>query len=250
MGLAEAILTEFDSPVTAGDVSLVLGANLGVAHYPDHAPTAELLLQRADAATYRARQEGSGIEVYAAETDPYAPRRLALAADLSDALERDEVDVYVQPKVSLERRPRRRRRGARALDAPEARPAVARPVHPGGRAHRRHPPAHQLRRAGRPGPVPDVARRRPRPRHLREPVRPQPLRHPPRRGHRRGHRGGRRAGLGAHARAHRVDRHGREPSLDGGAPRPAGSSACGSRSTTSAPATRRWRTCAASRSPS
>jgi diguanylate cyclase (GGDEF)-like protein len=101
MGLAESILTEFDSPVTAGDVSLVLGANLGVALYPDHAPTAELLLQRADAATYRARQEGSGIEVYAAETDPYAPRRLALAADLSDALERDEVDVYVQPKVSL-----------------------------------------------------------------------------------------------------------------------------------------------------
>jgi diguanylate cyclase (GGDEF)-like protein len=101
MGLAEAILTEFDSPVTAGDVSLVLGADLGVAHYPDHAPTAELLLQRADAATYRARQEGSGIEVYAAETDPYAPRRLALAADLSEALERDEVDVYVQPKVRL-----------------------------------------------------------------------------------------------------------------------------------------------------
>ena len=82
-------------------MSLVLGADLGVAHYPDHAPTAELLLQRADAATYRARQEGSGIEVYASETDPYAPRRLALAADLSEALERDEVDVYVQPKVSL-----------------------------------------------------------------------------------------------------------------------------------------------------
>ena len=101
MGLAETVLAEFDSPVTAGDVSLVLGADLGVAHYPDHAPTAELLLQRADAATYRARQEGSGIEVYASETDPYAPRRLALAADLSEALERGEVDVYVQPKVSL-----------------------------------------------------------------------------------------------------------------------------------------------------
>ena len=48
-----------------------------------------------------ARLEGSGIEVYAADTDPYAPRRLALAADLREALERDEVDVYVQPKVSL-----------------------------------------------------------------------------------------------------------------------------------------------------
>ncbi len=101
MGLADTVIAEFDTPFTADDVSLVLGADIGVALYPDHAPTADLLLQRADAATYRARQEGSGIEVYAAETDPYAPRRLALAADLREALERDEVDVYVQPKISL-----------------------------------------------------------------------------------------------------------------------------------------------------
>ena len=101
LGLAEMVLAEFESPFTSGDVSLVLGANLGVALYPEHAATAELLLQRADAATYRARQEGSGIEVYAAETDPYAPRRLALAADLQEALDADEVDVYVQPKLSL-----------------------------------------------------------------------------------------------------------------------------------------------------
>ncbi|MEO7572691.1 MAG: GGDEF domain-containing protein [Acidimicrobiales bacterium] len=99
--LAELLMAEFDSPFTANEVSLVLGANVGIAHYPEHATTADLLLQRADAATYRARQEGSGIEVYAAETDPYAPRRLALAAELREALERDEVDVYVQPKVSL-----------------------------------------------------------------------------------------------------------------------------------------------------
>ena len=48
-----------------------------------------------------ARLEGSGIEVYAAESDPYAPRRLALAADLREALAAGEVDVYFQPKVSL-----------------------------------------------------------------------------------------------------------------------------------------------------
>jgi diguanylate cyclase (GGDEF)-like protein len=101
-GLAEALHAAFDSPFVSGDVSLVLAANIGVALYPDHASTAELLLQRADAATYRARQEGSGIEVYAAETDPYAPRRLALAADLQEALDSDEVDVYVQPKLSLQ----------------------------------------------------------------------------------------------------------------------------------------------------
>ncbi|HLT16419.1 MAG TPA: EAL domain-containing protein [Acidimicrobiales bacterium] len=99
--LAEAIHGEFQTPFTADAVSLVLGASLGVALYPEHAASAELLLQRADAAGYMARQEGSGIEVYAAEADPYAPRRLALAADLREALEAEEVDVYVQPKASL-----------------------------------------------------------------------------------------------------------------------------------------------------
>src|SRR3546814_5703628 len=69
--------------------------------YPDHASTPDLLIQRADAATYTARLAGSGIELYAADTDPYAPRRLALAADLREALENGEVDVYLQPKVAL-----------------------------------------------------------------------------------------------------------------------------------------------------
>lgn len=101
VGLAELVLAEFESPFTAGEVSLVLGANVGIALHPEHASTADLLLQRADAATYRARHEGSGIEVYATETDPYAPRRLALAAELREALDGDEVDIYVQPKMSL-----------------------------------------------------------------------------------------------------------------------------------------------------
>src|SRR3546814_20946117 len=69
--------------------------------YPDHASTPDLLIQRADAATYTARLAGSGIELYAADTDLYAPRPLALAADLREALENGEVDVYLQPKVAL-----------------------------------------------------------------------------------------------------------------------------------------------------
>jgi predicted signal transduction protein with EAL and GGDEF domain len=98
----------------------VLGANVGIALYPDHAATAELLLQRADAATYRARQEGSGIEVYAAETDPVRPSALALAADLQEALDADEVDVYVQPKMSLAEGTGGRRRGLVAGDHPRS----------------------------------------------------------------------------------------------------------------------------------
>lgn len=101
VGLAEVIRNDFDAPFTADTVSLVLGASLGVALYPDHARDADTLLTRAYAATYTARTEGSGIEVYSAEADPYAPRRLALAAELAAAIEKGGVDVYLQPKVNL-----------------------------------------------------------------------------------------------------------------------------------------------------
>ncbi|MGE3619835.1 MAG: putative bifunctional diguanylate cyclase/phosphodiesterase [Acidimicrobiia bacterium] len=99
--LAETVHAAFDAPFTSDSLSLVLGASIGVALYPDHARAADVLFQRADAATYVARAEGSGIEVYAAENDPYAPRRLALAADLREALDTGTVDVYVQPKVAM-----------------------------------------------------------------------------------------------------------------------------------------------------
>jgi diguanylate cyclase (GGDEF)-like protein len=101
VAVAQSLHAAFDLPFSSDTVSLVLGATAGIALYPDHASSADVLLQRADAATYAARLEGSGLEVYSAEIDPYAPRRLALAAELREALDAGEVEVYVQPKVSL-----------------------------------------------------------------------------------------------------------------------------------------------------
>jgi diguanylate cyclase (GGDEF)-like protein len=102
MGLAEEIHGVFDEPLTSENVSLMLSASLGVAVHPEHAGTADLLLQRADAATYAARLDGSGIELYSPENDPYAPRQLALAGELREALDQAMVDVFVQPKVSVQ----------------------------------------------------------------------------------------------------------------------------------------------------
>jgi EAL domain-containing protein (putative c-di-GMP-specific phosphodiesterase class I) len=99
--LAETLSSAFDAPFTSEGVSLALGASIGVACYPEHASNADMLLQRADAATLVARLERSGVEVYSTDRDPYAPRRLALAAELKEALDRDEVEVYVQPQLSV-----------------------------------------------------------------------------------------------------------------------------------------------------
>jgi diguanylate cyclase (GGDEF)-like protein len=101
MEVAERLHAAFDEPLTNESISLVLGASLGVALFPDHANAADVLLKRADAATYAARLAGSGIEVYTADSDPYAPRRLALAGDLREGLDAGQVEVFVQPKVSI-----------------------------------------------------------------------------------------------------------------------------------------------------
>ncbi len=100
--LAERLASAFDTPFTSEGVSLALGASIGVACYPEHASSAEILLQRADAATYVARLERSGVEIYSTDRDPYAPRRLALAAELKEAIDLGQVEVFVQPKVSVE----------------------------------------------------------------------------------------------------------------------------------------------------
>jgi diguanylate cyclase (GGDEF)-like protein len=101
LALAQRLHTCFDAPFVSEGVSLALGINVGVAIYPDHATDVTTLFQRADAATYAARLDRAGYELYSPERDPYTPRRLALAAELREAIEAYEIDVYFQPKVHV-----------------------------------------------------------------------------------------------------------------------------------------------------
>jgi diguanylate cyclase (GGDEF)-like protein len=101
LSLAQRLHTCFEAPFVSEGVSLALGINVGVAVYPDHATDVTTMFQRADAATYAARLDRSGYELYSPERDPYTPRRLALAAELREAIEAYELDVYFQPKIHV-----------------------------------------------------------------------------------------------------------------------------------------------------
>ena len=82
----------------------------------------DLLLRHADVAMYAAKESGVGFEVYDEIIDRYKPELLTLVTQVRPAIEDDQFRMYLQPKVRLSRRSRRRRRGADPLGASDARP--------------------------------------------------------------------------------------------------------------------------------
>jgi diguanylate cyclase (GGDEF)-like protein len=79
------------------------GLSIGVAIYPADGADAAALLANADAALYRAKQEGRGsIRFFEAEMDQRLRERRALQHDLRSAVERDEVQLYYQPQALID----------------------------------------------------------------------------------------------------------------------------------------------------
>ena len=97
---ATTILGLVQAPFPIGDLSLDVGASIGIALCPDHGEDAPTLLQRADVAMYGAK-ESDEIEFYSRERDHYSPKKLALVGQLRRAIDEDELQVYFQPKADL-----------------------------------------------------------------------------------------------------------------------------------------------------
>jgi diguanylate cyclase (GGDEF)-like protein len=98
---ARLILRALEVPYQVDGVLLELGASIGAAVSPEHADNGTLLLQRADSSMYAAKRDATGVELYSSDRDDNSQRRLGMATELRRAIERDELLVYYQPKVSL-----------------------------------------------------------------------------------------------------------------------------------------------------
>jgi diguanylate cyclase (GGDEF)-like protein len=99
--VAALVRRALSEPFAHDQISLELGATIGIAAAPDHGQDSSILLQRADVAMYAAKQDRSGVAFYANELDQNSPRRLALVGDLRRAIEQEQLQVHYQPKVSL-----------------------------------------------------------------------------------------------------------------------------------------------------
>jgi len=100
--IAAALLKSLERPFTVQAEELVVGASIGVAVYPNHGDTAQILLQHGDIAMYAAKAElGNGYSVYTPEQDRHGADRLGQLAELRRAIESDELVLEYQPLISL-----------------------------------------------------------------------------------------------------------------------------------------------------
>jgi diguanylate cyclase (GGDEF)-like protein len=102
MAMARRLLDALDEPVGLADLLLPVRASIGVASLRGGAADSrEELLRHADVAMYHAKSHGSGVEIYAAERDVHSRDRLALAAELHEAITGGQLVLHFQPKASL-----------------------------------------------------------------------------------------------------------------------------------------------------
>jgi diguanylate cyclase (GGDEF)-like protein/PAS domain S-box-containing protein len=101
--IAERICTAVEAPYMIAGLEMVMSASVGIALSGMTEMQPEELLRDADIAMYRAKRLGRGRY---ATVDPAVhvmlKDRLQMEADLRRALERDEFELYYQPKVAID----------------------------------------------------------------------------------------------------------------------------------------------------
>ncbi|NMV36343.1 sensor domain-containing protein [Ralstonia insidiosa] len=100
--LAERLLLTMREPFDTVNGRYYLGVSIGVALYPHDGISGSDLLRSADAAMYRAKQNGRNrAQFYTAELNARLQRRYLLENALRDALENNELQLVYQPKYDL-----------------------------------------------------------------------------------------------------------------------------------------------------
>lgn len=96
----ELLLSEISKVYTAGNINLHLSASIGVALSDGEIDKPMRLIQQADLAMYKAKQEGrNNFQWFNSELDKKACDRMTLRSDLQQAVLGLEFELYYQPQV-------------------------------------------------------------------------------------------------------------------------------------------------------
>ena len=98
---ADRIESILGAGVTLGRVNIALQTEIGISGFPDHGIRAADLLRYASIARSEARLHKERVRIYEAGREDHYVRQLRIVNDLRAALQRDEIRIYYQPKISL-----------------------------------------------------------------------------------------------------------------------------------------------------
>ena len=98
----QRIIGKVAEPIEIDGQELLVTASAGISLYPQDGPDVETLLKNADAAMYRAKEKGrNNFQFYTAEMNRQVNERLKLESSLRRALERNEFELYYQPRIHV-----------------------------------------------------------------------------------------------------------------------------------------------------
>ncbi len=98
--LAQKVLIVLAEPVVVDENRLYVSCSIGISLYPSDGLSVSNLLKYADAAMYRAKDEGrNNFQFYSSEMTELAFERVVMEASLRAAVENEEFIVYYQPQV-------------------------------------------------------------------------------------------------------------------------------------------------------
>ena len=99
---AQRLLSALQDPFAIGGHEFWVSASFGIGLYPRDGAEATALLQNSDAAMYEAKRRGKNrIQFYTPAMGHVVKERLEIANQLRRAIEREELSLHFQPRVSL-----------------------------------------------------------------------------------------------------------------------------------------------------
>ena len=101
LDLAESIHRVLHDTFFIEQVKLSAHANIGIVRFPVHGTDVDTLVQRAGIALYVAQNSNKGYAVYDSSFDAHSPKQLTLMSELHHAIEKQELQLYYQPKIRV-----------------------------------------------------------------------------------------------------------------------------------------------------
>ena len=100
--IAAKVLDALREPLRVHEQELFVTSSIGISVFPMHGDTAQMLITRADAAMYSAKQAGRNtFQVFAPDMATFFPERLMLENDLRRAVSQGDFELHYQPTVNV-----------------------------------------------------------------------------------------------------------------------------------------------------